>query len=219
MDDFWVIIPAYNEEKNVVKVIKGVRKHTENIVVVDDGSKDDTYNVAKKSGVIVLKHIINLGKGAALKTGCDYILERKKAHKILFIDSDGQHDPKEIPRFIDELNRTDIIFGTRKFDENMPLIFKLGNTIINVATRLLYNINLKDSLCGYRAFRAGIYKKIRWDASGYSVESEIIAKVGKNNLKYKEIPIDTIYSDKYKGTTILDGIKIVIDLIFWRLRG
>ena len=82
----------------------------------------------------------------------------------------------------------------------------------------MYKIKLKDTQCGYRAFSAKAYKKIKWKSSDYSMESEMIANVGKHHLKYAEIPIQTIYSDKYKGTTIVDGIKIVFNMLLWKIR-
>jgi len=215
--EVWVVIPAYNEAKRIAPVIKGVKKYVSNIIVVDDGSKDNTFSVAKNEGIIVLKHIINLGKGAALKTGCDFAL-KKGANTLIAIDADGQHEPREIPNFLKVLEDKDIVFGYRTFNKNMPFVFRLGNSFINLVTRILYNINLKDTQCGYRAFTAESYRKIRWKASDYSMESEMIANAGKNHLKYKEIPISTIYTDRYKGTTIFDGIKIVINMFFWRLK-
>lgn len=216
-NDTWAVIPAYNESKHICSVIKDVKKHVFNIIVVDDGSKDNTYDIAKQENIFVLQHIVNLGKGAAAKTGCDFAL-RKGAKRIILIDADGQHDPKEIPNFLNVLNNVDIVFGYRKFNKNMPFIFKFGNAFINFSTRLLYGISLKDTQCGYRAFTSEAYKKIRWKASDYSMEAEIVANAGKRHLRYKEIPIQTIYLDKYKGTTVIDGIKIVLNMFLWRLK-
>jgi len=212
----WVIIPAHNEEKEIKEVIKKTKKYVDNIVVVDDGSTDKTYEAAKNANVVVLRHVVNLGKGAALKTGCEYAI-KKGADNLILIDADSQHDPKEIPNFITNLNKVDIVFGYRKKSKNMPFILRFGNLFIRETINLLFNIKLNDPLCGYRAFKSRIYKKIRWNASDYSIESEMVTKVGKRNLNYKEIPIQTIYSDRYKGTTIIDGIKIVLNVLWWRL--
>ncbi len=212
----WAVIPAHNEEKSIGSIIKETKRHVMEVVVVDDGSKDSTYDVAKKNDAIVLRHVVNLGKGAALKTGCDFAVE-KGAEIIVVLDADAQHEPKEIPHFLNEMKDNSILFGYRRLNKNVPLVLKFGNWFINKTIKLLYGINLKDTQCGYRAFTSEAYKKIRWDATDYSMESEMIANAGRHNLKYKEIPIETIYSDKYKGTTILDGIKIVINMILWRL--
>ena len=212
----FVVLPARNEEKHISKIVKSIKKYTNTVVVVDDGSDDKTSENAKKSKAIVLKHIVNLGKGAALKTGCDYAT-KNKADIIIVIDADAQHDPKEIPKFLETIKKYDIIIAYRKTNKNMPLLLQFGNWIINKTITFLYGIKIKDSQCGYRAFTSKAYKKLRWKASDYSMESEMIAKIGKHKLSYSEIPIETIYSDKYKGTTIFDGIKIVFNLFIWKL--
>ena len=212
----FAVIPAHNEEKHIGDVVRQAKKYVNNVVVVDDGSKDRTVEEAKKSGAIVLNHLVNLGKGAALKTGCDYAI-KNKADIIVAIDADAQHNPKEIPKFIGAVKMHDVVIGYRKLNKSMPFILRFGNWFINKTIRFLYGVKIRDSQCGYRAFTSEAYKKLRWKASDYSMESEMIAKIGKHRLSYAEVPIETIYSDKYKGTTILDGIKIVFNLLLWRL--
>jgi len=213
----WVVVPAYNEASRIVRVLTDIKKYATNIVVVDDGSKDDTYAVSTKTGVTVLRQELNLGKGAALKTGCDYVLTKGAKH-IIVIDSDGQHEPVEIPKFVDALKKNDVVFGYRSFSKKMPPIFRFGNWFINQVIAVLYGVSLHDTQCGYRAFTADAYQKVRWEATDYSMESEMIANTGKHNLSYKQIKIKTIYADRYKGTTVWDGIKIVYNMIIWRLK-
>ncbi len=215
--NIWAIIPGYNEARHIGDVISEVKKYCKNIVVVDDGSKDKTYEIASSKGVTVLRHVINLGKGAALRTGCDYALERG-ADILIAIDSDGQHEPKEITGFLKKLEGKDIVFGYREFSKHMPFIFRFGNRSINLITKLLYGIDLQDTQCGYRAFRSSAYKKIRWDSSDYAMESEMIANAGKHKLRHAEHKIRTIYANRYKGTTVMDGIKIVINMVLWRFK-
>ena len=214
----WIVIPAYNEGQRIGKVIEEVKKYVKNVIVVDDGSKDNTYEEAKKREVTILKHIVNLGKGAAQKTGCDYAI-RQGAKTIIVMDADGQHLPKEIPKFETALKGKDIVFGYRRFTKKMPGILRFGNRTISKIVTILFNMKLRDTQNGYRAFTANAYKKIRWKSGDYSMESEMIAKAGKHHLKYSEVPIETIYHDKYKGTTIIDGIKIVLNMIMWRIKG
>ena len=213
---FWAVIPAYNEEKSIAEIIKKTKKYIDNVVVVDDGSKDKTKEIAEKSGAVVLRHIVNLGKGATLKTGCNYAL-MKNAKFIVVLDADAQHDPDDIPRFIEKLEKYDIVFSYRKLGGRMPFVLRFGNWLISRTVMLLYNVDLIDTQSGFRAFSREAYKKIRWNASDYSMESEMISRAGKQRLKYVQIPISTIYSDKYKGTTILDGVKIVLNMFWWRL--
>jgi glycosyltransferase involved in cell wall biosynthesis len=212
----YVVIPAHNEAKHIKQVVQQAKEYCQNIIVVDDGSNDNTSQLAKEAGALVLKDIINLGKGAALKTGCDYAF-RNGASKVIAMDADGQHHAESIPLFKKALEDNDIVFGFRTNSQVMPLVLKFGNWFINTTSRFLYKIDLKDTQCGYRAFTSKAYNKIRWQAPDYSMESEMISKVGRYKLKYTEVPIQTIYSDNYKGTTVLDGAKIVLKMFWWRL--
>ncbi|HLD43219.1 MAG TPA: glycosyltransferase family 2 protein [Candidatus Nanoarchaeia archaeon] len=214
----FVIIPAYNEAKHLGDVIARTKKFCKDIIVVDDGSRDETSAVCRAANVVVLAHIVNLGKGAALKTGCDFAVSRG-ADILIALDADGQHDPEEIPHFLAGLQEgNSIVFGIRQFNHAMPLVLRFGNMAISLCANLLYHVSLPDTQCGYRAFTKEAYAKIRWSSSDYSMESEMIAKAGRQRLKYSQIPIKTVYSDKYKGTTVLDGIRIVINMVFWWFR-
>jgi len=212
----FAIIPAKNEARRIGEVIRNTKKYVNDVIIIDDGSDDNTYEEAKKNDVIVLRHIVNLGKGGALKTGCEYAI-RNHAEAFVLLDADAQHEPDEIPNFIRGLENHDIVLGYRKLTEDMPFILKFGNWFINKITTLLYGIHLHDTQCGFRALTKEAYKKVKWQSGDYRVESEIIAAIGKKNLKYKEIAIKTIYSDRYKGTTVLDGIKIVFNMLWWKL--
>ncbi|MBI5389956.1 glycosyltransferase family 2 protein [Candidatus Woesearchaeota archaeon] len=217
--DFWVIIPAYREGERIRRVLQKVKLYARHIVVVDDGSSDDTYAQAAVPGVIRLRHKVNLGKGNALKTGCDYAV-REGATLMVVMDADGQHDPTEIPRFLAALNGNDVVFGSRKRTEDMPAVLQFGNWFLSSMTAWLYGVSLHDTQSGYRAFTASAYSKIRWESSGYSLESEMIMRTGREKLTYKEIFIKTIYADRYKGTTIVHGMKIMLDMLKWKfLRG
>ena len=215
-NNVWAVIPAYNEEKSIAGIIKKTKKYVKNVVVVDDGSQDKTKEITERLGAIVLRHVINLGKGAALKTGCDFAV-KNGVKFIVALDADAQHNPDNIPRFIEKLRKYDMVFSYRRASSKMPLVLRFGNWLISNVARVLYGIKLKDTQCGFRAFSKEAYKKIRWNVSDYSMESEMIARAGKQRLKYVQIPIETIYSDKYKGTTIIDGIKIVLNMIWWKL--
>ncbi len=211
----WAVIPAYNEEKEISRIVKKTRGYVDKVIVVDDGSKDKTKDAAEKSGALVLRHMINLGKGAALRTGCNYAL-RKNAKYIVVLDADAQHNPQDIPRFLEKLRKYDIVFGYRKRSSKMPFVLRFGNWLISNIVKFLHGVDLIDTQSGFRAFSREAYTKIRWDASDYSMESEMISRAGKQRLKYVQVPIQTIYSDKYKGTTVIDGAKIVLNMIWWK---
>jgi len=218
--NFFVIIPAHNEEKRINEVIYRARKQTQNIIVVDDGSKDQTAQIAEESGARIIKHKVNLGKGAALKTGCDAAL-KLNAEAMTLIDADNQHNPEEIPKFIEKLEKgCDIVFGVRKtngLNKKMPLAMLIGNKILTKIINALLKINVTDTQSGFRAFTKEAYLKIKWSSSDYFVETEMLINSVNKKLKYAEIPIETIYHDAHKGTTFLDGIKILFNIIIWKL--
>lgn len=215
----YVVIPAHNEQGNIKETITEVKKYAKNIVVVDDGSSDRTYEIAKQTRVKVLKLLLNLGKGAAIRVGCDYAYNNN-ADTIILIDSDGQHKAKDIPRILKALQGKDIVFTYRDSKgKNMPFILKLGNFGLDMIIKILFNMRIRDTQCGYKAFRAKIYPKIRWSSNDYSVESEIIANSGKHKLKYIQIPIATIYKDRYKGTNVISGLMIGLRMVWWKFIG
>lgn len=215
--DVIVVIPAYNEATRIAPVIKKTLTAGYTVVVVNDGSKDQTATVAERSGANVLSHIINLGKGAAAKTGCEWAL-RQGAKRIVLMDADGQHKPEDVKRLLAKLDEgNDVVLGYRKLDKHMPSVMRLGNWVINTASSILNGITIKDTQSGFRTMSAQAYRKIRWESSDYGMESEMIARIARKRLRYAQIPIQTIYYDNFKGTTVSDGIKILLRLLKWRL--
>jgi len=216
-----IIIPCYNEENTIVETLGQVNKLNLNkrIIVVDDGSEDNTYSKIRQystfEDIVLLRHRINLGKGAALKTGCEAAL-RLGTDTIVFIDADQQHFPDDILRLVEKLKKEklDIVFGTRNVDKKqMPLLSYLGNKFLTKLTCFLSNITLNDVQSGFKVFTSQTYQKIAWQSCGYSVENEIIINTGKYNLKYGQVPIKTIYKDTYKGTTVFSGLKIFLNIL------
>jgi len=217
MRNDYVIIPAYNESATILKVANESKKYV-NTVVVDDGSLDSTPKILSKlKGVTILTHKINLGKGAALKTGYDYAI-KKGAKKIIMIDSDGQHKPSDIPKFLKALDKYDAVFSYRSSRSTMPKILRLGNWGLSRITYYLFKVNISDSQSGFRGFTSKAYRKVRWISADFDADNEMIARVGLRNLKYTEVPIETIYLDRYKGTTIVSGLKIGWRMLLMRLR-
>ncbi|MBN1275008.1 glycosyltransferase family 2 protein [Candidatus Woesearchaeota archaeon] len=211
-----VVIPAKDEEAHIAGVVQRTIKQGFTPVVVDDGSDDRTEELAEKAGAITLRHVVNLGKGAGAKTGCDWAV-KQGAEAVVLMDADGQHRPEDIKRLLAALRGVDIVFGYRKRDKRMPSLMRFGNWLLNAASEAVNGIALKDTQSGFRAMTASTYKKVRWQSNDYGMESEMIAKAAKKRLKYRQIPIDTIYHDKFKGTTVFDGVKITIRLLKWKM--
>ena len=188
-----LVLPVYNESSYLHELVRDAKKFVDVIITVDDGSKDDSYEIAKKSGAIALKHTINLGKAAALKTGVEAALALD-AEVIIFMDSDGQHLAKDLPRFIDPITKEgrDIVIGVRKGGDRMPFFRKMGNRSLEIAVRVLFGITIKDIQSGYRSFNANVYDRLRWNSKRYNADAEMSVRTGKYHLKYKQIFIETI---------------------------
>jgi len=216
----FVVIPCYNESKRIIDVLGRINKLgvVDKVIVVDDGSFDNSYECVinySKGSVLVLRHRINLGKGAALKTGCEAAF-KLGGDIVILIDGDGQHPPEIIPLMIKKIREEglDLIFGSRKIEfKKMPFVFYLGNKLLTEITKFLSGVSVSDSQSGLKAFKSSAYPKLEWKACDYYVETEMIFNAGKNKLKYGEVFIDTVYKDNYKGTTPFDGIKILFRII------
>lgn len=218
--NIFVVIPAYNEDKTIKKVIEDLIDKNLNMIIVDDGSNDKTYEIAnnainKTYNSYIYRHIINRGLGAALKTGIDAALA-KNAEIIVTFDADGQHVVEDVFEVIKPIinSTADIVIGKRNFEE-MPLSKKRGNQVMNIITRIFYGIHAKDSQSGLRAFNRKAAEVLDIHSRGYGVSSEIIGEIKKYNLKLEEVNIKTIYTDysMSKGTDLKVGLKILFKLI------
>lgn len=213
------VIPAFNEEKKIKKVIQEVLPKVDEVIVVDDCSSDKTAEEAKKEGALVLKHLINRGQGAALQTGNEFAL-KSKADIIVHFDADGQFLAEEIKDVITPLlnKEVDIVFGSR-FLEKKSQIPKIKKYIIfpiaQLVNKLFLGINLSDPQSGFRAMTRQSAKMIKIEQDRMAHCSEIMQKSFKNNLKIKEVPITVLYEDF--GQKFGGGIKIIKELILGKL--
>lgn len=215
----YIIIPAYNESKVIESVIQGLKERNLNIIIVDDGSSDKTFEISRKSlekyNGFIYRHSLNRGVGAALKTGIVAAL-RKNADLIVTFDADGQHDPEDINNMLKPLikGEVDLVNGYRNFKE-MPTSKKLGNQIMNIVTLVFYGIHVKDSQSGFKAFNRKAANVFEIHSRGFGVISEIMGEVKRHNLRFKEVPVKTIYTDysRSKGTNLKEGLKILFKLI------
>mgnify|MGYP001592669207 CR=1 FL=1 len=199
-----IIMPAYNAEKFVGDVIKNIPKTIakKDVIVIDDGSKDDTYNIAKKTGATVLKHGKNKGYGAAQKTGYNYAT--KKGYDVsIMVHSDGQHDPKQVNQFIEMINSGfDVVTGTRfrsgsAWKQGMPLVKVIGNRGLSFLSRALTGLKVSETHNGYRAYTKKALKSVNFNGNSdkFEFDTEMLLRMKSKGLKIGEIPIRTIYND------------------------
>ncbi|MDQ3008208.1 MAG: glycosyltransferase family 2 protein [bacterium] len=214
----WVVLPAYNEEKYISTVLSKILKIHKQVVVIDDGSADETYAAAENFPIHLLRNRLNSGKGAALKTACEYAFYTLNAQAVIMMDADDQHDPTEIAHFIQALQTNEVVFGVREQPITMPWLRRKVNRLGSVVTQLLFGKYIPDIPSGYKAFTKKAYEVISWDASDYSVELEIAARTAKSNLPFSTIYITTIYHDLNKGMTGLDLLAAVKHLFALKVR-
>jgi len=211
-----IVIPAFNESRVIRDVVAACVQYGI-VIVIDDGSTDNTFEMAKIPGAIVLKHPINMGVGFATVTGTIYAIESLNCDIIINIDADGQHPPEIIPQFIQKIEEGyDFVFGSRmQNNEDMPLIKKIGNSVITYFNNLIFRTKLSDTQTGFRAFTQSAFRQMQMKSDGYSICSEFACEVGRLKLKYCEIPIKAIYDDwtKIKGTNLFHGIRIMYDSV------
>lgn len=216
MNNIFIIVPAYNEEKRIGQTIKDLLEdgYTK-IVVVDDCSADKTFEIAKQFSINVLRHKINRGQGAALQTGTDFAV-RDGAEIIVHFDADGQHRVEDIKEIIKPIieGRAEFIFGSRFLGKksNIPwfkekIIFPISK-IINY---LFTSLKLSDTHNGLRAFRATIAPKIYLSQDGMAHNTEYPSLVKKNKIRYAEVPIVVIYHEFGQG--VGGGFRILKELL------
>ncbi len=216
-----VIIPAYNEAKTIGNVIQGVKKYTDNIIVIDDGSKDNTYQTALQSGAKVYRHQINRGLGGALGTGIEAAL-LNDGDIIVTLDADGQHNPNEIPNLIKPIikGKADIVIGSRFLkNQSMPFFRRLGNYFFNLMTFIFFGIYTTDSQSGMRAFNKKVAQNLKIYTNKMEVSSEIIKQVRANQFRLKETHIKAIYTpySLAKGQGFFVGLKTLGKLLILKL--
>lgn len=222
-----IVIPAYNEEKIIGKTLdtlpKKIPPFKEIIkVVVDDGSGDQTFKIAKKRKVVVLKHILNRGLGAALKTGLDYA-KKQKADVVVTFDADGQHHHEDLIKvLVPIINHTaDVVIGSRFKDQTqIPKSRKLVNFAGNIATLIFFGIWTTDSQSGLRALSKKSLNSINLKGQRMEVSSEFFKEIKINKLKFKEVPIKTIYTDYSiaKGQRLSNSFNILTKISFLLFR-
>lgn len=215
--NIFVVVPAYNEASVIGQVVSDVHKICSNVVVVDDGSADKTVEAAEAASAKVLRHIINRGQGAALRTGINYALSLG-ADAIVTYDADGQFNANEISKICQPIinDECDIVLGSRFLGENkIPFLKRMILCPAILFTRAITGLKLSDTHNGFRAMDRAAAEKIEIRQDRMAHSSEIIHEIARLGLKYKEIPITVNYTDysKKKGQKLTGALKILFDLI------
>ena len=217
MSQITAIIPAYNEELAIGSVVIGTLKYVDQVMVIDDGSTDQTAEIAERAGAEVIKLPENMGKGSAIKTG---FLAVKDADIIVTIDADGQHSPQEIPKLIKPITdgNADMVNGSRylgKKKNGTPSYRRFGQTVLDRATNFNAGIKITDSQSGFRAFAAYTLPVFHFKQKGFSIESEMLMDAAASGTRIMEVEIGVKYDqgNMHKKNPVSHGLGVLVKLL------
>jgi glycosyltransferase involved in cell wall biosynthesis len=221
---FAAVVPAFNTAARIGPVLDGLARYIprENIAVVDDGSTDGTAARAERSGVHLIRSSVNKGKGASVRSGIAFVLSLPGIEGVFMLDADGQHDPAEIPRFVELFSSTsaDLIIGNRMGDRSaMPPLRAFTNRLTSAVVSMRAGQRVPDSQNGYRLVRTSLLSRLHLVSSRYEIDSELIIKAARAGGTLASIPVRTIYGGEHSAIHPLREtvrfIVLVIRSLFW----
>jgi len=206
------VIPALNEERFIGSVVLRARKHVDTVIVVDDGSADETAQIAEAAGAVVIRHEKNLGKGAALSSGFEEA-RKMSPRAVVVLDGDGQHHANEIPLLLQPVLQGDaeMAVGSRflEAEPGVPHVRRLGLRAITLLSNLGSGVSLSDSQMGFRAFSGEAVQRMFWRAQGFSVESEMQFLAQHLGLRISEVPVSIDYEGAPKRNVLGQGLQVL----------
>ncbi|MBE8539356.1 glycosyltransferase [Geoglobus acetivorans] len=217
-NDVAAVIPAYNEEIAIGSVVLRAKKYVDRVIVVDDGSTDKTAEIAELAGAEVIRLEENCGKAHALMVGFERAKELGYS-VVVMLDGGGQHDPDEIPSLVEPIlkGEADLVIGSRFLENNgkIPKYRMLGQKILTFVTNLGSEITISDSQSGFRAMNRKVLESINFESNGYSIESEMIARLSSKGLRIREVPISAIYDvpNRHKKNPLSHGMSVLNDIV------
>ena len=220
LDDTWLVVPLYNEAQVVREVIEDARRTFPHVVVVDDGSRDDSATQAEAAGAVVVRHPINLGQGAALQTGITYVLERTDARYLVTFDADGQHSPSDAAAMVERAEAEDlaIVLGSRFLDGKTDVgwLKRLVLRTVAVVSSRTSGMHLTDAHNGLRLIRRDAAQHLDLTQNRMAHASQIIRQLGATGLPWREHGVHIVYTDysRAKGQSLWNSVNILVDLLF-----
>jgi glycosyltransferase involved in cell wall biosynthesis len=209
------VIPAFNEGAGLASIVRAVRPQVHAVVVVDDGSSDDTAVVAERAGAVVLRHEVNRGKGAAMQTALEWARSTPDIDVLVFLDGDGQHDPVDLPRLVAAVRAgADIVVGSRFLGaSNAPLYRVFGLHVLSASAAIGSGIALTDSQSGYRAISRRAIDALRLREPRFGIETEMQFEAARAGLAMTELPIEIRYTGPARRSPVAHGISVLIDTV------
>ena len=219
IEDAWLVLPVYNEAEVLGEVLREARTVFPHVVCVDDASSDDSARIAREVGAVIVQHPINLGQGAALQTGVDYVLRATDAAYLVTFDADGQHRVADAAEMVQRAREEDlaVVFGSRFLDDRTrpgPLkkvVLKAAVWLTNQQT----GMKLTDAHNGLRVLRRDAAGHLALQQNRMAHATEIVLQLGRSGLPWAEHPVHVIYTDysKAKGQSLVNSVNILIDTI------
>jgi glycosyltransferase involved in cell wall biosynthesis len=211
------VIAAYNEDRFIGSVVLKTRRYVDQVLVVDDGSADDTARIAEQAGATVIRHDCNRGKAEAVNTGLRRARELN-AELVVLLDADGQHDPNEIPHLFEPIqnHQTDLVVGSRFLEvrSQIPRWRTFGQHALTLATNVASGMPLTDSQSGFRALSQKALQALNFRSEGgFSIESEMQFLAQKHGLTVQEVPISVIYSEPSKRNPFRHGFQVLNGIV------
>lgn len=213
---FVVVIPAYNEARFIGSVVIQSLRFTPQVLVIDDGSRDDTAYIAAQAGAMVIRHEQNGGKSKAVNTALTWARENQ-VQALVLIDGDGQSSPLEIPHVVAPVlsGEADVVIGSRflQVKSDIPMYRQVGQHLLTAATNLTSTVNVTDSQSGFRALSRRAIEAMFFTGTGLSVESEMQFLMQKYQLRLAEVPVSVVYAEPAKRNPVAHGVQILTNLI------
>ena len=220
---YCVVIPAFDAAKTVGELVQRIKPQGLSVVVIDDGSHDQTASIASEHGALVISHLRNQGKGSALRTGFEYAL-RSRYDGVITLDGDGQHDPAEIPRLVreGEIQHAGIVVGNRmRNGSSMPRVRRWTNTVMSAIVSLVVRQRIPDSQCGFRFIRKEVLEAVPLRAKRFEIETELLLHAARQRWKIISVPVTSIYQNHHQSyiRPVRDAIRffgLVLRYLIWR---
>ncbi len=209
----WVIIPAYNERFSLAGILEELKNKNLSVLVVDDGSIDNTYEVAKNKADSVIRNDKNLGKGVSLKKGVEYLLKKTNFEYLITMDADGQHSPSDLDEFFQQASSgAHFVVGNRMSNHlGMPGLRVITNKFMSWFISRISGQRIPDTQCGFRLIKREVLEKIRINTNNFEIESEILIKAARLGFSIKSIPVKSIYFKSLRSriNPFVDTIRFI----------
>ncbi|MBK5298726.1 MAG: glycosyltransferase family 2 protein [Vicinamibacteria bacterium] len=213
------LIPAFDERRTIGDVVRQVSPFVAKVIVIDDGSRDGTGQLARAAGADVVQHATNQGKGAALRSGLRRALDGPYSH-VLILDGDMQHVPAEAGRLLQvaQASGVDLVVGERSFDRRtMPASRYYANRVGSSALSRLIGMDIRDTQSGFRVFRADLLRRMALRATGYEVETEMLVKAGRLGARVVGVPVSAVYGTAVsKLRPVRDTTRTCLLAVYYR---